>query len=93
MTFTKSRKLVPKHSYRIHKQIFLKIRAYKYNETNHKLKNFKKKKKQLNNYKNMWVGVKMTQRQSDTVRHFGTEGYFGMESHLNTQRKNDTVFY
>ena len=44
MTFTKSRKLVPKHSYRIHKQIFLKILAYKYNETNHKLKNFKKKK-------------------------------------------------
>ena len=24
-----------------------------------------------------WVGVRMTQRQNDTVRHFGTEGHFG----------------
>ena len=23
------------------------------------------------------VGVRMTQRQNDTVRHFGTEGHFG----------------
>jgi len=23
------------------------------------------------------VGVRMTQRQNDTVRHFGTEGQFG----------------
>ena len=24
-----------------------------------------------------WVGVRMTQRQNDTVRHFGTKGHFG----------------
>ena len=24
----------------------------------------------------IWVGVRMTQRQNDTVRHFGTEGHF-----------------
>ena len=33
-----------------------------------------------------WVGVRMTQRQNDTVCHFGTESQF------NTA-KNDTVFY
>ena len=31
------------------------------------------------------VGVRMTQRQNDTVRHFGIEGHFG------TARQNDMV--
>ena len=39
-------------------------------------------KKGQKNYESIYgnlkrVGVRMTQRQDDTVRHFGTEGHFG----------------
>ena len=31
------------------------------------------------------VGVRMTQRQNDTVRRFGTEGHFGTVRHFGTE--------
>ena len=31
-----------------------------------------------------WVGVRMTQRQNDTVRHFGTVRHYGTEGHFGT---------
>ena len=34
-----------------------------------------------------WVGVRMTQRQNETVGHFGTVCYFGTEDHFGTTTK------
>ena len=31
-----------------------------------------------------WVGVRMTQRQNDIVRHFGTVRHYGTEGHFGT---------
>ena len=35
----------------------------------------------------MRVGVRMIQRQNDTVRHFGTVCHLGMEDHFGTTTK------
>ena len=39
------------------------------------------------------VGVRMTQRQNDTVRHFGTVRHFSIESHFGTATKWHSVLF